>query len=99
MAVGAERFRGLWEDEMFARQVQHRVLFGSSLQVLKRRLYPEIPDILTFRHRLLAPGGQEAASDRLGSTVRTVTVRCRSTPWSVPVSWVVDEFMRRFYIL
>ena len=25
MAEGAERFRGLWEDEMFARQDAHRL--------------------------------------------------------------------------
>ena len=35
MAEGAERFRGLWEDEMFARQEELAVIKGSP-HALKR---------------------------------------------------------------
>ena len=45
MAVDALRFRGLWEDEMFARQGQNRRQGGGFEKVKRGRAHRDLPGL------------------------------------------------------
>ena len=65
MAEGAERFRGLWEDEMFARQDLLGDSTGTELSPPPKRRFEFRSSVNSFR--LPAPGRADRGTEQFGA--------------------------------